>query len=234
MNGFDRGVLVALNHFAHRAPWVDESTVWVNRGPLKGMVVVTALWWMWFSQRPDQRRVRATLIAAALGSFVALMTGRVLALMLPFRDRPLREPSLGFVLPYGTGPGDYRGWSSFPSDHAMMYFALSIGLGFVSRRAGVLLTLWTLIVVCLPRVYAGLHYPTDILAGGLIGGVIAALMQRPPIRDGLGNPLLDLAERRPGLFYAGLFVVTFGLATMFSDIRQALQLLMDLVRRSRT
>src|SRR6267378_1510885 len=74
MNGFDRGVLVALNHFAHRAPWVDESTVWVNRGPLKGMVVVTALWWMWFSQRPDQRRVRATLIAAALGSFVALMT----------------------------------------------------------------------------------------------------------------------------------------------------------------
>src|SRR5262249_52909452 len=133
MNAFDRETLLALNHFAHRAVWLDETAVWINRGTLKGAVPGFFIWWMWFTPRPVPRLARASLIAATVSSFVALFAGRILALMLPFRVRPLREPSLGFVLPYATGPGDFRGWSSFPSDHAMMYFALAVGLGFVSR-----------------------------------------------------------------------------------------------------
>ena len=233
MNAFDRGILLGLNHFAHRAAWLDEAAVWINRGTLKGAVPVAFIWWMWFSPRPDPGRARARLVAATASTFVALFVGRILALMLPFRVRPLHEPSLGFVLPYATGPGDFRGWSSFPSDHAMMYFALAVGLAHVSRRAGAFLVLWSLIVVCLPRVYAGLHYPTDILAGALVGGLIAALMQRPALRDRVAGPAVEFGERHAAVFYTVLFVVTFGIATMFSDVRQVVQLVMDLARRAR-
>jgi len=234
MNGFDRNVILWLNQFARREVWFDELMVLINRGVLvKGGVAMTLTWWLWFRPREDLRSVRTGILTALLGGFVSLMTGRALALLLPFRVRPIHDSSLGFVMPFATGPGDFRGWSSFPSDHAMMYFAIAVGLGFVSRGVGIFLTLWTLIVVCLPRVYAGLHYPTDILGGALTGCLIAWLLQRPPVRERLGGTVLEWSERHPAPFFAAMFLVTFGISNMFTDARQMVQFALDLVRRGR-
>ncbi|HTM57570.1 MAG TPA: phosphatase PAP2 family protein [Candidatus Udaeobacter sp.] len=232
MNGFDRGIMLALNQYARHSRFIDELMVMLNRSALlKGGVVVSIFWWLWFAPRAAMREIRSRLLATLTSGFIAIVVGRALALLLPFRARPIHEPSLGFTVPYGTGPGELRGWSSFPSDHSMLFFALATGLGFVSRRAGAFLLLWTLFVICLPRVYAGQHYPTDILGGAVVGIVIALISQRRWLRERIDGPLLLWSERHPQSFYAALFLVTFTIATMFTDLRAMLQVVLHAMGR---
>jgi undecaprenyl-diphosphatase len=231
VNGFDRSVLLGISQFTHRVRWLDEVIGVLNRSALfKGGVVLSSFWWLWFAPRTSTRQVRGALVASLAGGFIALIVGRVLALLLPFRVRPLHNPSLGFVPPYGTGAGELRGWSSFPSDHAMMYAALAVGFWYVSKRAGLFLAAWTVVVICLPRLYCGQHYPTDIVAGLGIGALIGMLVQRARIRDRLAEPVLIWSERHPGSCYASLFLLTVGIATMFLDVRELLKIAVNAVK----
>ena len=65
-------------------------------------------------------------------------------------------------------PGD----PSFPANVAALTFAAAMGMWLYSRRSSIpiftLATLWSL-----ARVYAGVHYPLDVLGGAVIGVVIA-------------------------------------------------------------
>jgi undecaprenyl-diphosphatase len=64
--------------------------------------------------------------------------------------------------------------ASFPSDHATMAGAVAVGLWFVSRRLGVVAAV-AAVLMAFTRVYIAAHYPADVAAGLLLGGVVAAL-----------------------------------------------------------
>jgi undecaprenyl-diphosphatase len=63
---------------------------------------------------------------------------------------------------------------SFPSDHATMAGAVVVGLWFVSRRLGIVAAIAALLMA-FARVYIAAHYPADVAAGLLLGGLVAAL-----------------------------------------------------------
>jgi undecaprenyl-diphosphatase len=63
---------------------------------------------------------------------------------------------------------------SFPSDHATMAGAVAVGLWFVSRRLGIVAAIAALLMA-FARVYIAAHYPADVVAGLLLGGLVAAL-----------------------------------------------------------
>jgi undecaprenyl-diphosphatase len=64
---------------------------------------------------------------------------------------------------------------SFPSGHAAAAFATASVLGLAFRRRGVGPGAMAVAgLICLSRLYLGLHYPTDILGGALIGASVGA------------------------------------------------------------
>ena len=63
----------------------------------RGLGLICLLWWIWFRGGPDARRDREIVVCTAIATFVALILGRALAHLLPFREHSHR---------LGTGTGE--------------------------------------------------------------------------------------------------------------------------------
>ncbi len=149
MNGFDVEIVQFFNQLAGWSPAFDAWVVLASRNSLiKGAVLAAAIWWAWFDRGDHRADCRSHVLATIIGSLFAMVLARGLAFSLPFRTRPLNETVLDFTLPYGMGIG-YETWSSFPSDHAVLFVTLSVGLLFVSRRLGTLALIYSTVVVLL-------------------------------------------------------------------------------------
>ncbi len=61
---------------------------------------------------------------------------------------------------------------SFPSGHASFFFALSFSVYFYNKKWGILFLAMS-VIMCLARVAAGVHFPSDILAGFVLGFLIS-------------------------------------------------------------
>jgi|GEM_PF-2121363 len=159
-------------------------------------------------------------VATLVGAVLSVLAGRVLADFLPFRVRPLNSPELGLVLPYGVSGVPFRRWSSFPSDHAMVFFAMSTGLWYVSKNLSAWLTLYVVFIIALPRVYLGYHYPTDIIGGALFGSLFAYLANLGAVRESLAAPAMRWLDAHPASFYTCFFLFSQGLASLFDPLRE--------------
>jgi membrane-associated phospholipid phosphatase len=220
INPFDAGVLHFFNQFAQRSPAFDKFVNLVtNDFLLRGGVVTSMLWWAWFRQGSNKIRDREIILSGSFSALVAVSACRGLVNSLPFRPRPIDVPSLHFVIPIGFEAFGVIHWSSFPSDHAVLYFALATTIFLVSRRAGIFAYCFAFLVVCMPRIYLGLHYPSDVLAGELIGVGAACLFARKTIREAVAGPLLHWLEVAPGSFYGCFYLGSFVLATNVDSLR---------------
>lgn len=95
------------------------------------------------------------------------------------RLRPTHEPSLAGLVHVVN---DYKGGDyGFVSSHAANYFALVTFLGFFLRKSYTwifpVMLAWAALIAY-SRMYLGVHYPGDVLCGGLYGALIGCLVAR--------------------------------------------------------
>ncbi len=231
---FDWSVLRWLNASAVRFPVLDTLFAHImDLRPLTFALLLAALWYFWFDDgsrlKPQELRGRVAL--TLVSGLAALVIGRLFAEALPFRVRPYAIAELG-LRPLSIGAAEMlRSWSSFPSDHATMVFALATGLWLISRGVGALACLVAIFCVGVPRVFMELHFASDVLGGAAIGIVTTLVLQAERIRDPVSAFVLRLESRHGGAFYALLFLATFEIARMFDDIREPVSLLFNLFHR---
>lgn len=220
MNIFDSTIMTYVNQMSQHSKVFDRSLELISHNHLlKGGVIVTILWWLWFKKDEYQTDNRRHIIATIIVCFVGMVLARFLALTLPFRLRPIHEVGLNFVLPYGVSPGGLEGWSSFPSDHAVLFFTLSTGLLFISKKAGSFALSYTVLFIAFPRIYLGLHYPTDIIAGAIFGITIALLSNIHLIKSTRLKSIVNWSYSDPCLFYSLYFLLSYQIVDMFDSSR---------------
>ena len=230
MTSFDTVILGFLTQI-HLPPLFDHAIrVIAGLYTFKGFLLIPLLWWIWFE--PGERRdwQREMVIATVASGLIALAVGRLLAHFLPFRERPIFNPDLHLHFAENSlRDAGLSGWSSFPSDHAMLWMAIATGIFLVWRGIGALALLYTVLFICLPRAYLGFHYPTDLLAGAAIGEAITYLMTRDALRKRTAAPVLRWTMRHPGPAAMLAFLVCFELVTQFDDMLRLIHSVMKAV-----
>jgi len=226
MPGFDTRITIFLNSFAHRWWTLDMIVGHLESNLLQGVLALAVFYFVWFQSGEETNSVEVTkkhqsMLCALLICVPAVLTARALAWGVRYRVRPIFNPDLHLHTAYSFDPSGLIGWSSFPSDHAVLFFALATGIFLVSRKAGLLLYTHAIVFVTIPRVYLGLHYPSDILVGALLGCGFGYAAKWSGLRSLVTRPAWRLQEFSPGLFHACLFSLAYETANMFDDVRHA-------------
>lgn len=163
---FDEAVMRAVG--AHRIPWLERTMLELTFLGTGTVVVMIAAVAALFLALTRQRTAAALLLWSTIG---AIALNNVLKLLF---NRP--RPQL---FTWGT----HVSTTSFPSGHAMSAAAIYGTVAFLAarltRRRAVRLAIYAaaaliVVVVAATRVYLGVHYPTDVGAGMLVGLAWAA------------------------------------------------------------
>jgi undecaprenyl-diphosphatase len=163
-----------LNGFVGNSRFVDSAMEALVSDYLSPVLSSLVLLGLWFSGSSDVERYQNQIIT--LTGSIAIGFSNAMVMMvngLMFRERPFVDHD---IILHFYAPSD----SSFPANSASVGFAIATAVFFRHRRLGIALymlaALWGL-----ARVYAGVHYPSDILAGAVIG-VIGALLAAGIVR----------------------------------------------------
>ncbi|WP_265501155.1 phosphatase PAP2 family protein [Paracoccus beibuensis] len=219
-----------LNPFAGKSSVFDWFvSLLASNAITKGAPVGIAFFFLWHLPGSDRTRNRSRLLALLVATFVSIIVGRAAAMLLPYRPRPLHAESVDLQLPISVDPKVLDGWSSFPSDHAVLYATLVAGFWLVNRWAGLVMALHAFVVIAFARVYLIYHYPTDIVGGAVIGAIIGLalvpLLGRVLARSGI----VEAMESHPQYSYPLLFLFLMQIATMFNSARELAKALVSLV-----
>ena len=169
----DKELLLLLNGW--HAPWLDSIMVFFTNGlnwlPLFLLVIGMMIYkFRWQS-----------IFLLLFVAIVIYLTDRISAgLIKPMvgRLRPSHEPELeGFIhLVNGYKGGMY----SFVSSHAANAFGVATFLWLLLRKD--IKWIWVMFiwaaVFSYTRIYLGVHYPFDILFGGVLGAIIGLLVYK--------------------------------------------------------
>jgi undecaprenyl-diphosphatase len=183
--------LFRLGNGAAGRPWLDPLMCWITDSTSLLLLLLTGLGL--FLLRARDRRLALACVLLALLTF-ALADAGSHRLLKPLFDRPRPCNPAYFhngvhsIFPHGRFLLGMSTTRSFPSTHAVNLFAqAALWSGLYPRWRTLFLgfAAW----VAYSRVYVGVHYPADLLAGALAGAALGWAMLRlgrrwvGPLRD---------------------------------------------------
>jgi membrane-associated phospholipid phosphatase len=189
VNSFDNFVMSLMAEYSQKSVALNKIIVQLfDYYTIKIVPVFFCVWLLWFGSKAE--KYRPAIVRALLGMLFAVFVSRSIQDFLPERLRPLNAGDPHFIPPLGVHIDEMEHWSSFPSDHAALFFAFSTALWLTSRTFGALGYAWSVFIICIPRIYSGRHYASDVVAGAAIGGCGYAAFGTPHLNqsDAVGAP----------------------------------------------
>ena len=163
-------LLVDLDHDAIRA------TTELRWSPATAVLALVSAWWVkgpllvatgWCADLRNRRVFPLVAFAATLSFAIASGLNAMIKALVG-RSRPPHEIGLEAIVGVPGSP-------SFPSGHAMSAFAVAGAIALLAPRLR-----WPVLglaaVIGFSRVYLGVHFWLDVLAGAALGMTIAALV----------------------------------------------------------
>jgi undecaprenyl-diphosphatase len=173
----DWSVVHAINAGVATRDWLEDPITQLGGLAVALYAVVTI--GLWFLARPYGDLKWKLACATALVAAAVAMLGNQAISRIWDRPRPYETHPARVHLLSAPSPDP-----SFPSDHAAAAFAIGFAVLAFSRRGG-LMFLVAATLIGLSRVALGMHYPSDVLAGAVVGWVAALLVTR------LGRPWIS-------------------------------------------
>lgn len=147
------------------------------------MSLILVIFWFEGQDRDRRERNQRAVLRAIIVLFVANIVLKLCNLVY-FRPRPFVDHEVNLLF---YRPTD----SSFPSNPATVGFSIAAAIWLYNRRLGALLLVLATLFG-LSRIYCGVHYPSDIIAGALLGALSAYLVVR---KGGFIDPIISLIIR---------------------------------------
>lgn len=157
---FDAAVMEFVQNHMHNAVTDAVFPVLTYLGEAGAVWIVLALVLLFF------RRTRTTGVLVLAAMLLTFLTGELLLKNIVCRPRPCNAfPDVAMLIPR---PDSF----SFPSGHSGSSFTAATMLFLRHRKPGIA-ALVLAALIAFSRVFLFVHYPTDILAGALLGVLFA-------------------------------------------------------------
>ena len=164
----DYKLMRLINGLAKHSKWLDYLGIFAAVYLIWIMAAVALSVFFFVPKNINRLRYLLVLLASGVGGYlIATMIGLTYGRARPF----LSFDGLNQLIATSFSH------KSFPSSHATLAFALAFAVLMFNKPVGIVM----IVLACLVawgRVYVGVHYPLDVVAGAILGALVSLVVYK--------------------------------------------------------
>jgi len=163
IQNLDLTIFRFINNLAGSASWFNPVAIFFAEYAIFALALFMFI--LWLFKRQMRKPLIIAFVAFIVAAIVAKLSGRLFYHLQPFAELE----QVYKLIPKEVG-------NAFPSDHTAAAFAVCVTLCIGSKSKWRPLYILFATLIGLARIWVGVHYPIDVLAGALIGTLVAFML----------------------------------------------------------